>query len=210
MDLSKVTFPTFVLEPRSMLERITDFMAHPDLIFGQVFILLFYLDWRLSFLSAENFDDPEERFIRVLQYYLAGWHIKPKGVKKPWVTDHHLSLVSSTFPAVTTLCLGSSFDADMTIPTEQMAFTLLSRVRSSLFRAPRQSHKYPPVSHHPPVSVFFYISPANHVSILGELRPKSKFLGNSVSTTMEGENRVTLLAKPDDGGKSLSFFWKPI
>ena len=34
MDLSKVTFPTFVLEPRSMLERITDFMSHPDLIFG--------------------------------------------------------------------------------------------------------------------------------------------------------------------------------
>jgi oxysterol-binding protein-related protein 8 len=40
MDLSRVTFPTFVLEPRSMLERITDFMAHPDLIFGQVFIPL--------------------------------------------------------------------------------------------------------------------------------------------------------------------------
>ena len=36
MDLSKVTFPTFVLEPRSMLERITDFMSHPELIFGQV------------------------------------------------------------------------------------------------------------------------------------------------------------------------------
>jgi hypothetical protein len=36
MDLSRVTFPTFVLEPRSMLERITDFMSHPDLIFGQV------------------------------------------------------------------------------------------------------------------------------------------------------------------------------
>jgi len=36
MDLSKVTLPTFVLEPRSMLERITDFMAHPDLIFGCV------------------------------------------------------------------------------------------------------------------------------------------------------------------------------
>lgn len=35
--------------------------------------------------SAENCDDPEERFIRVLQYYLAGWHIKPKGVKKPYV-----------------------------------------------------------------------------------------------------------------------------
>ena len=34
MDLHKDTFPTFVLEPRSMLERITDFMSHPDLIFG--------------------------------------------------------------------------------------------------------------------------------------------------------------------------------
>lgn len=33
--------------------------------------------------SAEKCDDPEERFIRILQYYLAGWHIKPKGVKKP-------------------------------------------------------------------------------------------------------------------------------
>ena len=39
MDLSKVTFPTFVLEPRSMLERITDFMAHPDLIFECVPLL---------------------------------------------------------------------------------------------------------------------------------------------------------------------------
>ena len=86
MDLHKVTFPTFVLEPRSMLERITDFMSHPDLIFGYV--------WRrysrvaahdILLNSAENCDDPEERFIRVLQYYLAGWHIKPKGVKKPCV-----------------------------------------------------------------------------------------------------------------------------
>lgn len=34
--------------------------------------------------SAETCNDPEERFMRVLQYYLAGWHIKPKGVKKPY------------------------------------------------------------------------------------------------------------------------------
>lgn len=66
MDLQKVSFPTFVLEPRSMLERITDFMSHPDLIFG-----------------ADLETSPEERFIRVLRYYLSGWHVKPKGVKKP-------------------------------------------------------------------------------------------------------------------------------
>lgn len=32
----RVTLPTFVLEPRSMLERITDFMAHPELILPYV------------------------------------------------------------------------------------------------------------------------------------------------------------------------------
>ena len=33
MDLSRVTLPTFVLEPRSMLEKISDFMTHPDLLY---------------------------------------------------------------------------------------------------------------------------------------------------------------------------------
>lgn len=56
------------------------------------------------------------------------------------------------------------------------------------------------VSHHPPISAFYYISPANKVAILGELRPKSKFLGNSVSTQMEGENRILLMGRPEDGG----------
>ncbi|KAJ8520354.1 hypothetical protein ONZ45_g2838 [Pleurotus djamor] len=148
MDLSRVTFPTFVLEPRSMLERITDFMSHPDLIFG-----------------AEHCNDPEERFIRVLQYYLAGWHIKPKGVKKPYNP-----------------ILGEFF-----------------RCRYDYEDGTRGFYIAEQVSHHPPISAFFYISPANRVTILGELKPKSKFLGNSVSTTMEGENRVRLLGAMDDG-----------
>lgn len=32
MDLQRVTLPTFVLEPRSMLERVSDFFSHPDLL----------------------------------------------------------------------------------------------------------------------------------------------------------------------------------
>ncbi|CDO74787.1 hypothetical protein BN946_scf185001.g35 [Trametes cinnabarina] len=147
MDLHKVTFPTFVLEPRSMLERITDFMSHPDLLFG-----------------AENCDDPEERFIRVLQYYLAGWHIKPKGVKKPYNP-----------------VLGEFFRCRYDYPDGTRGFYIAEQV-----------------SHHPPVSAFYYVSPANKVCVIGELRPKSKFLGNSVSTTMEGENRVYLLGRPED------------
>ncbi|KAI0290958.1 hypothetical protein BC826DRAFT_1106133 [Russula brevipes] len=49
------------------------------------------------------------------------------------------------------------------------------------------------VSHHPPISAF-YISLVNKVAIVGELRPQSGFLGNSVSTTMEGECCISLPA----------------
>lgn len=148
MDLSKVTFPTFVLEPRSMLERITDFMSHPDLIF-----------------DAEQLDDPTERFIKVLAYYLSGWHIKPKGVKKPYNP-----------------VLGEFFRCTYNYSNGTKGYYVAEQV-----------------SHHPPISAYFYISPANNIKIVGELRPKSKFLGNSVSTIMEGENRVSLLGRPDDG-----------
>jgi hypothetical protein len=43
MDLHRVTLPTFVLEPRSMLERITDFMSHPELILKYVFCEYFQI-----------------------------------------------------------------------------------------------------------------------------------------------------------------------
>lgn len=36
MDLSRVVLPVFILEPRSMLERVTDFLSHPALLFGYV------------------------------------------------------------------------------------------------------------------------------------------------------------------------------
>ncbi|KAJ3075343.1 hypothetical protein HDU98_008427 [Podochytrium sp. JEL0797] len=67
MDLHRVTLPTFVLETRSMCERITDFMSHPDLL-----------------IEIPKLNDPVDRFIAVTRFFLAGWHIRPKGVKKPY------------------------------------------------------------------------------------------------------------------------------
>ena len=32
MDLSRVTLPTFILEPKSLLEKLTDFFTHPDVM----------------------------------------------------------------------------------------------------------------------------------------------------------------------------------
>lgn len=65
-DLGRVVLPTFILEPRSMLERITNFMCHPEML-----------------LHIPTIDDPVERFLSVVKFYLSGWHIRPPGVKKP-------------------------------------------------------------------------------------------------------------------------------
>lgn len=152
----------------------------------------------------------------MLQYYLAGWHIKPKGVKKPWVLRFPLHLISfrtlfrrkHRYNPV----LGEFFRCRYDYADGTQGFYIAEQGKSAVHTQPRTYHvpctafdhltsfDVSIVSHHPPISAFFYISPQNHVCILGELRPKSKFLGNSVSTTMEGENRVSLLGRPEDGG----------
>ncbi|KAF8266171.1 hypothetical protein EI94DRAFT_1586733, partial [Lactarius quietus] len=46
---------------------------------------------------------------------------------------------------------------------------------------------------HPLVSAFFCVPSENHFSITGDLWLKSKFLGNSVSMTTKGKNRITAM-----------------
>jgi len=67
MDLSRVTLPTFILEPKSFLEKLTDFMTHPDLVLG-----------------AASLDTPFDRLKAISRWYMSGFYIRPKGVKKPY------------------------------------------------------------------------------------------------------------------------------
>ena len=209
MDLSRVAFPTFVLEPRSMLERITDFMAFPDLLFGFVVILVVVLLPKSHFAPPV----PKSATTRRSASSVSSNTISQAGTSSPKASRSRVSFSFSlgihthtlAHSAATTLFLVNSFAVVMTIQMALRAFTSPNRA-SKLFLPFSSSLSFVqiPVSHHPPVSAFFYSSPENYVSILGELRPKSKFLGNSVSTTMEGENRVSLLGRPEDGGKHLS------
>ncbi|KAL1597735.1 Oxysterol-binding protein OBPa [Paraconiothyrium brasiliense] len=41
-------------------------------------------------------------------------------------------------------------------------------------------------SHHPPKSSYFFMAPEHHIRIDGTLKPRSKFLGNSAASMMEG------------------------
>jgi len=67
MDLSKVVLPTFILEPRSFLDKISDYYYHADII---------------SKAAAES--EPFMRMKTVVQWYLSGFYKKPKGLKKPY------------------------------------------------------------------------------------------------------------------------------
>ncbi|XP_058455570.1 oxysterol-binding protein-related protein 8 isoform X4 [Malaya genurostris] len=67
MDLSKVVLPTFILEPRSFLDKLADSYYHAD-----------YLS------KAVLEDDPFTRMKTVVQWYLSGFYKKPKGLKKPY------------------------------------------------------------------------------------------------------------------------------
>nr|XP_045622637.1 oxysterol-binding protein-related protein 8-like isoform X5 [Procambarus clarkii]XP_045622638.1 oxysterol-binding protein-related protein 8-like isoform X5 [Procambarus clarkii] len=67
MDLSKVVLPTFILEPRSFLDKLSDYYYHADL---------------LSVAVQE--DDPFTRMKQVSRWYLSGFYKKPKGLKKPY------------------------------------------------------------------------------------------------------------------------------
>ncbi|KAM4723202.1 oxysterol-binding protein-related protein 5 [Rhinophrynus dorsalis] len=67
MDLSRVVLPTFILEPRSFLNKLSDYYYHADI---------------LSQAAAE--EDPFCRMKQVLKWYLSGFYKKPKGIKKPY------------------------------------------------------------------------------------------------------------------------------
>ncbi|PVU86954.1 hypothetical protein BB560_006578, partial [Smittium megazygosporum] len=48
------------------------------------------------------------------------------------------------------------------------------------------------VSHHPPMTAFAYYCPEKNTFIEGDLRPKGKFLGNSVGVFLSGSTRIYL------------------
>ncbi|KAG0186988.1 hypothetical protein DFQ28_007042 [Apophysomyces sp. BC1034] len=135
MEFSRISLPTFLLEPRSMLERITDSWSHPGLL-----------------LTASKMNDPLDRFVQVVRFYLSGWHVKPKGVRKPYNP-----------------VLGEFFRCRWIYEDGSQGFYVAEQV-----------------SHHPPVSTYYFASPENGIVVDGETRPRAKFLGNSVVSMMNG------------------------
>ncbi|XP_023227198.1 oxysterol-binding protein-related protein 11-like [Centruroides sculpturatus] len=69
MDLTRVSFPTFLLEPHSLLEMYANFMGHPD-----------------YFIRIADEPTPEMRMVAAVLWYLTSVHAGKKGsvAKKPY------------------------------------------------------------------------------------------------------------------------------
>jgi hypothetical protein len=67
MSLARITLPTFILETRSTLERLTDWMTHADI---------------LRQINAE--DNPHLRALTFCTWIVSGFHMGPRTPKKPY------------------------------------------------------------------------------------------------------------------------------
>ena len=54
-------------------------------------------------------------------------------------------------------------------------------------------------SHHPPKSSYFYMAPHHKIRIDGTLKPRSRFLGNSAASVMEGIAVLNLIERGKNG-----------
>jgi hypothetical protein len=53
MDLSKVVLPTFILEPRSFLEKLSDYYHHCDILEEYVFDVCLFVYFYLRIRTQE-------------------------------------------------------------------------------------------------------------------------------------------------------------
>jgi hypothetical protein len=153
VDLVQITLPAFILEPRSLLERVTDVFGHPYII-----------------LQTPQLEDPMDRFLSVVKFFLSSWHLKPKGVKKPY------------YPIT-----GEFFRCQWKYRDQSQAFYIAEQIPAF-------------DDDHLPTSAYYYACPEHDLVITGNLKLQSKFLGNSVVTSLGGHHYLYFTELADENG----------
>lgn len=149
MDLSKVVLPTFILEPRSFLDKLSDYYYHADILSRWDIFPPFLSLTKQMFIScifvnrAVLEDDPFTRMKTVVQWYLSGFYKKPKGLKKPYNP-----------------ILGEVFRCCWKHPNGSTTFYIAEQV-----------------SHHPPISALYVTNRKDGFTLSATILAKSKFYG---------------------------------
>ncbi|XP_063398561.1 oxysterol-binding protein-related protein 11-like isoform X1 [Mytilus trossulus] len=173
MDLTKVVLPTFILERRSLLEMFADCMAHPDV-----------------FLKIPDLPDPESRMMAVLEWYLTSFHAGRQGsvAKKPYNP-----IIGETFHCSWKLPKKSkmSDDEGSSVDTNQSSVNIGEENIQLIYCAEQ-------VSHHPPVSAFYFECPGKQMCMDASIYTKSKFYGMSIGVNLIGKIKLKLLALDEE------------
>uniref|UniRef100_F7CEV8 Oxysterol-binding protein n=1 Tax=Monodelphis domestica TaxID=13616 RepID=F7CEV8_MONDO len=174
MDLTKVVFPTFILEKRSLLEMFANFMAHPDLL-----------------LSIGSGTTPEDRAISFVEYYLTSFHEGRKGsvAKKPYNP-----IIGETF-----LCSWDvPQDCIRPLQREKIRVEPEAEARAKAPKLYKLRFVAEQVSHHPPVSCFYCECKEKGLFVNTHVWTKSKFMGMSVGVSLIGEGTLRLTDYGED------------
>lgn len=136
-------------------------------------------------LPIPEINDPVQRFAAVVKFYLSGWHIRPPCAA---LILHMKARLLITFgrgvKKPLNPILGEIFTCYWDLPDKTRGYYISEQT-----------------SHHPPKSSYFYMVPHHHIRIDGTLKPRSKFLGNSAASLMEGTAILTLLNRGKDPSK---------
>jgi len=155
-DLTKTLIPAEFLEPRSLLERLSDSLLHGDILCQYDFshnntqhpynLHMFLLQYN----RVNTSDDAETRFITLPKWYMSCCYAKPKGVKKPY---------NPVLGEVHRCTFGNTGDVSSVITyfAEQ-------------------------VSHHPPISAMYGENDASGLVFQSYFTPKSKFYGYAMAS----------------------------
>ncbi|XP_052800561.1 oxysterol-binding protein-related protein 11-like isoform X2 [Mya arenaria] len=125
------------------------------------------------FLRITCLSSPEERMMAVLEWYLTSFHAGRQGsiAKKPYNP-----------------IIGETFHCSWRIPPEQIGETSGDGGEPYLL-----SYTAEQVSHHPPVSAFYFECPKKRVCVNASIWTKSKFMGMSIGVVMVGKVVLKLL-----------------
>ncbi len=168
VDLTRVTLPTIILEPRSLIEKWSDFICFP-----------------MDLFCAMKEDDVTRRMLYMLSWFCSGFSMLPPGVRKPYNP-----------------VLGETFRCYQNHNKNTFLTPIHPRYGTDIRHAVCGHHDptvyvAEQVSHHPPISAFFFSNRRAGFASSGWIFTKSKFTGNSAGSILEGRGRMYDLVRGD-------------
>ncbi|KAL4224720.1 Oxysterol-binding protein-related protein 10 [Mactra antiquata] len=129
------------------------------------------------FLRITKLSEPEDRMMAVLEWYLTSFHAGRQGsiAKKPYNP-----------------IIGETFHCSWQIPPEHVGGSGDQTDPCWMTYTAEQ------VSHHPPVSAFYFECPKANVCMNASIWTKSKFMGMSIGVVMVGKITLKLLDYNED------------